>query len=80
MSARGSECIGVWMGTCSCRKLRLIFTNQYKAKRVAKTLMEPMLSERANNTRMICWVLSGAVVSCRAASSGFSGLSAPLEI
>lgn len=66
------------VATYSCRKLRLIFTNQYNAASVDKTLIEPKVSERISKTRTMSCVLSTGVTS-RAARAGISDVAAPWE-
>lgn len=71
--------LGLTGGTCSCRKLRLIFTNQYRAESVDKTLTEAMVTERINKARTMCR-LSSTLEMCRATiSAGVSDVTVALE-
>jgi hypothetical protein len=60
----------------SCRKLRLIFTNQYRADSVDKTLTEAKVTDRINKIR-IMWSSLSMAEGCRAAMGDISEVAAP---
>jgi hypothetical protein len=75
-----SEWPATWAGgTCSCRKLRLIFTNQYKAESVDTTLIEAMVTEMTNKARTKCWFPSTPEMPRPIASSVASDVAVPLK-
>jgi len=60
----------------SCRKLRLIFTNQYRADSVDMTLIEAKVTDRINKM----WVMRSSLSTaegCRAAMGDISEAAAP---
>ncbi len=64
--------------TCSCRKLLLILTNQYRAVSVARTLIEANVRERMSRT----WTMSSepsVPASWRATSGGMCASGDPWE-
>jgi hypothetical protein len=64
------------VGTYSCRKLRLIFTNQYRADSVDKTLIEANVTDMINKM-WIMWSSLSMAEGCRAAMGDISEAAAP---